>query len=352
MINFEFFEKFTEIAVVFANGRGGTAQAIYDQCQERYPAKLIYLVSTGDIICSIKCDAYESYIIVGIECPVHRFANACYYTEALGEDALRAIAEHDGPVVLDSIYAGANIKINCSTEEQTNFNADGDAQHEHRDRNNKKDGGMARSKPLLVVTENQRILDYYNYSNECVAKLPNDLVLKDRVKYIMREGMAGAKIHERRMFGIIFTSRADEGIADILHGKLNERARAYKIFLKDISYERLISIDHLDCIILVDCPVFQCEIPTHIPIISPFSVECGLSGIWKSEYERNFVSDGSGVRQEAYSAPAGLAIRDYATELMERREFKGVAYRSGDSDADMEIGTGRTGLAARYLNEK
>ncbi|KAI4291584.1 hypothetical protein PAPHI01_0858 [Pancytospora philotis] len=328
MFDFSFYERFDEIAVVFSSAYRGAVQSIYDDCQRAHPTKTIFLVHSKDILCALKCDAYESYIVVGLTCPLHPFKNAQYYEEELDAESIAAIAAHEGGVVLDSLYAkyatlARRPLLHAPSEDGADSIQSCLASTEH---------------PLLVVTHSQDVLDYYNYAYERVAKLPNALVLKDRVKQLMKENINGNRVNEKKIFGIIFTSPAYEGVVDALHRRLNKSARAYKIFLKDISYERLISIDNIDCIVLVDCPLFQCDIRVHIPVISPFSVECGLSQTWNPDYCRNAISS-----DEA----RGLAINGHATSVMLQREYKGVLYRGTEAD-DMEIHTGRSGIASRY----
>lgn len=337
MVDFSYFAGFREIAIAFTDRYKHVVQQIYDECQELHPTKDIFLVAVKDIICSVKCDPYESYLVVGVACPLHPFKNAAYYTEELDERYFRAIEDHHGPVVFDSIYPVEKYVhlVNGGESEILRGGVAGPGKRSSGS------VGHSADTALLVVTEDQKILDYYNYAYESVEKLPNDLVLKDRMRYLMKENINGAKVAEKGMFGIVFTDRSFESVVDALHAKLNEKTRAYKIFLKDISYERLISIDHIDCIVLVDCPVFQCSIPVHIPIISPFSVQCGLNDVWRGEYDRNSVDE---------CLSKELVVRDFAADLMECKEFKGVLYR-GDCEDDMNIHTGRTGTASKYDDE-
>lgn len=334
MIDFSRFAQFKEIAIMFSNEYKECVQTIYDECQSVYPDKSVFLVHSSGVLCPLKCDKYESYIVVGIGCPLHPFPNAEYYQEELDSAALECIASHSGAVVFDSIYRKYAAVKELAPTDNSNEPANSIA-HDQK-------GKTDLSAPMLVVTYNQDILDFYNYNYENVKKLPNTLVMKDRMRYLMKENINGSKIHEKNLWGIVFTSTAFEGIATALHRRLNEHARAYKIFLKDISYERLISIDNLEGIVLIDCPVFQCNIRLHIPVISPFSVECGLNKNWSSDYNRNHVD---------LSECKELTIQSFATDLMCLREYKGVLYRGTEQD-DMKIHKGGCGTAAQYDYEQ
>ena len=206
-----------------------------------------------------------------------------------------------------------------------------------------------RDKIPLIVTENQSILDYYNYKHESIKRLPNGLALKSRMKHLMKENVNGAKIKEKKLIALVFTDPSFEGVVDELYRRLSRKARVYRVFLKDISYERLISIDHIDCIVLVDCPVFQCDMPIHIPIVSPFSAVCGLCDEWRGEYDRNYTGEGD-ADDVIPSDETSIVALGRAAELMECREFKGVLYGAED-DGDMSIHVGRTGIASKYDSE-
>ncbi|KAI5169486.1 hypothetical protein PAEPH01_0758 [Pancytospora epiphaga] len=326
MIKFSYFSDFKEIAIVFSEEFRGVVQSIYDECQRIYPDKVIYLVTAGEVICPIKSDEYESYIVVGIACPLHKFKNAVFYKIEIKQEYADMIASHKGPVLIDSIYSYRETNESEKEEGQAN------SERMNGFSNNNED------LPLLIVTESQQILDYYCFNYENIVKLPNKLILKDRIRYLMKESINGSKIGTKKLIGIVFTSLYFENTVDDLYKKLNSISRAYKILLKDISYERLISIEHLDCLVLVDCPVFQCNISLHIPVLSPFSVESGLKEL--------FGHDSLGTQGESTE----LSVSGTATELMVQREFKGVIYSGNDED-DMEIHKGKDGIAARYDSE-
>ena len=191
-----------------------------------------------------------------------------------------------------------------------------------------------------MVTENQALLDFYCFKYENVSSFFNFLELKSRVQFLMKENIKSLKFENKKMIGVIFTSVLFEDIADALIKKINGISRAYKIFLKDISYERLISIDNLDCIVLVDCPLFQCDLNLHIPVLSPFSVDCAINNKWSDIYDKNVLV---GTESKV------LAISSFASELMVKREYQGVLFTNDEND--MSIHQGQKGIASNYENE-
>lgn len=139
---------------------------------------------------------------------------------------------------------------------------------------------------------------------------------------------------------MIFTSLLFENIADDICARINQEYRAYKIFLKDISYERLISIDNLDCIVLVDCEFFPCSINLHVPVVSPFVLNCYFENSWSDRFSANHFK-GSGSLE--------IANYHYASEIMVSRLDNAVAYNK--EVESMEIHEGRKGIASEYDDE-
>lgn len=269
----------------------------------------VYLVSSPSILCSAKCDKYESYILAGIECPLHAFSNSIQFRIELPVKYRTILEEFKGPRFVDSIYDTGSVCCSdpCSQE---NCNSD---------------------QSVLCVTENQDVLDYYCRRYEDVVAPCTELDKRSRVSFLMKESVGTQKLKDKRMIGVIFTSRAFESTADSICAQINEHSRAYKVFLKDVSYERLISIDNLDCIVLVDCPLFQRCLSLHIPMVMPFSVEGAFSG-------------------EVHTCSSKeLAVKSHASEVMELRLFKGAVYRNNEED--MAIHVGRKGIASGYENE-
>lgn len=312
-MDFDFLTNFKEVAIMFSSKFNHVAVDLYDKLRIEHPHLNIFLVSCPDVICSAKFDSYESYIIVGIECPLHSFRNSVQYKLQL-EDSNNLVGNFEGSIFVDSLYSLNSNKLNSNMAQS--------------------------SDKILIVSENQQIIDYYNTIYEEIMHFFPTTVSRTRVEYLMKENIMGAKMEDKKMIGVIFTSQVFENIADILVKKINTISRAYKIFLKDISYERLISIDNLDCIVLVDCPVFICDTKVHIPIISPFSVECFLNDQWSDDYKKNTCSD---------IDSKDIVISSLASQIMIKRDYQGVLYSADEND--MNIHEGQKGIAATYENE-
>lgn len=322
-MEFNLLEKHSEIAILFSPKYSHVVQSIYDRCVEHFPRKNVYLVSSQEILCSAKCDEYESYILAGIECPLHAFSNSIQFKIELPREYRSALEGFAGPKFVDSIYSIQEDAF-CGDYLSTSTAADC-----HAD-----------AQSVLCVTESQDVLDYYCHKYENVESPCTGLSKRSRVSFLMKENAGGLKLKNKSMVGVIFTSKAFEKIADSVCARINEHSRAYKIFLKDVSYERLISIDNLDCVVLVDCPVFQWTFSLHIPVITPFGAERAFSNEWKADYDRNCF---------ASSSSRELVIKSRASEIMESRLFRGAVYKNDEED--MSIHAGRKGIASEYENE-
>lgn len=332
MLDFSKLEEFDEVAILFSKKYKDNVEAIYTEITVKFPEKNVYLVPNKDILCAAKCRKYKSYVLIGIECPLHKFDNTVQFKIPLSQKALEDIRDHNGPIVTDSIHTDMNISDLISS----NHNGE-----------------------VLVVTDSQQVLNYYTSMYERVKcyspeyEKSNLLECEDRVRYLMKENTDSRKLERKRLIGVIFTSKCFEPLATNLANAINRFARAYKIFLRDISYERLISIDHLDCLVLIDCPLFQCRIDLHIPVLSPFAVNCFINGTWTDEYERNRFEPSreiNGVDQNQDASSTDIVFTSPAGEILESRWYKGAPFQGSDED-DMEIYQGRKGIALGYEKE-
>lgn len=323
--------NFTEIAILFSPSFKHFVQKIYEDCTSMFPDKRVYLVNSSDVLCSAKCDRYESYILVGIECPLHKFNNSIQYKIEMPEVYKKVVDEFEGVKYIDSIYlldsaCSENISDTISAFKGGNFNIlSPEPESVIINRENEDDC-------ILVITESQEILDFFCNNFENIICPCTSIKMSSKVSYLMKSYAKGAKLLNKRMIGVIFTSAMFEQAANAVCDQLNIESRAYKIFLKDTSYERLISIDNLDCIVLVDCPLFQCNIPLHIPVVTPFALQCANL---ESASEDKTCKD--------------LVVKSQAQEIMISRIDRAVVFKNDEED--MQIHEGKRGIASVYENE-
>lgn len=328
----KYLEKYSEIAILFSPEYKHLVESINDTLTGLFPEKEVYLVPSKSILCSAKCDRYESYVLVGIECPLHKFENCVQYKIDQIEFDVR---DYKGRIFLDSIYTNnindnKNININDSNNiNNTNININDISINNNMDES------------AMILTNNQAVLDYYSTIYENIGTPFKNLNIKTKVQHLMKEYSNASKLKNKKMVGVVFTSRVFEDLASSIVNKINQFSRAYKILLKDVSYERMISIDNIDCIVLVDCPLFEFKESIHVPVISPFSVEHFIK-------ESSTKDSGSTEEQIPTRQEESLVLHSSAVEIMENRWFKGVIFTG---EEDMKIYQGRKGIATSYENE-
>jgi len=344
-LNFQSLKEYGEVAVVFSKSFKTHATGIYDELTALFPEKELYLIPSHSVICPLKLDDFQAYVIVGTPCPLHPFSpqNSVQFKIGMPDKFLPAINGYNGNVIYDPVYileGGSQKGLNT---------VDSDTEC-----------GLADS--ALIVTENQALLDYYSTAIENVISADESLKSTNKVSHLMKEHSNAEKIHQKKAFLVIFTHRALESVAVGVSKKLKKIANAYVAFLKDISYERLISMDNIDCIVLVDCRVFKCTIRTHIPVISLFSFEIAmkqLDDIAMKQLENREHEIGTTPRDESkeiqeMKSPCDeskeIRIHSGIAELMVNRAYQGVPY-GNDQSTDTCIHKGQTGIASKYQDE-
>ncbi|KAL6120885.1 hypothetical protein NUSPORA_02306 [Nucleospora cyclopteri] len=205
----------------------------------------------------------------------------------------------------------------------------------------------------------------------------------------MKENTNGRFIKEKSVFAIIYTNKYYEEIAEKAYKLLRKYKRSvYKLFLKDVNYERLISIDSIECIVLIECPSIPFTIDIHIPVISLFSMCRGIDDQWTNDYSRNQIKiiEKKEKREEKVEKEENALIftdntavsdilvkRDFqgvpfknkeekeenaliftnntaVSDILVKRDFQGVPFKN--KEEDFEIHEGRRGIAGKYENEQ
>ena len=312
-----------ETVIVFSKGYSQQARGVYTEYSRMYPAKQLTLLTVDDVICAAKLDSYESYIVVGVSCPLHPFKRAVFYRHR----TLDPEVVSSRPALLDSTYLLPCESMRVCAEMKYSLAELASCLSSHN--------GDPAYAPLQVISAEPRILDYFARHFEDVQyPLAPDYAPPSRIKFLLSESAKEVHVHNKKMFGVVYTSREFESQAEDVCRILKRHARAYRIFLKDVSYERLISVEHIDCIVLIDCPLFKCDLRLHVPIVSAAAVFSAVA------LENN---------EEEAGATNELALTGYVGELMKAKEFQGVPYAS--QDQDMQIHEGRSGIACQYSTE-
>lgn len=365
------------ILVVFTKEYTNEAKEIYDFIDKNHEGINTYMITVNDIICPLKInDSFDTYILVGNDCPMHHFANKNVYkynniVVKNEEDQIVDIKENDClgnckiyrnktdmKEFLSNLFVeDKNIcnKLNsCCIENKKKKTCE---EKEDKERENSCSGN--------VCTQKTEICEVNAYKNKDAAE--NNLVLEENLKiyedyfkkvqnecessFFMKENIKGKHFADKTVFAIIFTSIYYEKYANEAYNLLKKyKSNVFKLFLKDVNYERLISVDSVDCIILIDCPMFECNINIHIPIINVFNLCRGIDQQWVGD---NFIQNKVKLYKTdkiENNSERSILIRDGdLAQILVKREFQGVEYKT--SQEDMEIHKGRRGIANAYESE-
>jgi diphthamide synthase subunit DPH2 len=295
-----------EVAILSSEEYKSMIQPIHNFIKQKNPETDIWLLNGGDILCPTKTEEFDLYVTLGVECPVHRFSSSIPIRA-------RDRAELSSPI----------------------DNAIFDSTH------SMEPGPASSEEEAVVVTRNQRFYDYHHYSRN-VRPFYDGIEIKDKMQYLMAQCNRGERIKKLEVFAVVFTSKVYEELAASVRDALVSRSKsAYLLFLKDLSYERLITIEGVECVVVVDCPLFDCShIDLHIPIVTPFEVRYALSNEWESGYSRNsFGIVPLGACKE-------LTVSGRAGRILMSSGFQGVPHELEEDDMDVHVG--HRGTAQRY----
>lgn len=305
-------ERKTEVALLSTEEYRYMVKDVYDHIKTKHPQVDTFLLNGEGILCPLKTKTFEFFVLLGVCCPLHSFEDFISVSTHMSQEDISLLNGEQRNVIYDSTYG------RHSSEDEM-------------------------SEDILVVTKNQMFYDYYFYKYD--AKSFYDLERRDRMGYLSSKCNKGRRIRDLQIFAIIFTSRAYEGLArSIRRALVSRRKNAYLLFLKDLSYERMITIEGTECIVVVDCPLFECTLELHIPVVTPFEVEYAFSGEWK-RFDKNSFS----ASLESKSDCTEVDLIGKAGRILLRSEGQNVPYCYGEEN--MDIHSGDSGIPCKYDNE-
>lgn len=305
-----------EVGLLSSAGYSSMVMPVYDYIRDAHPSVDVFLLNGDEILCPLKTESFEFFVVLGVCCPIHPFKEFVSVANELPDED-RCRLERESQIVYDSTYGGVP---GLETEPM-----DGE---------------------VLVVTRSQAFYDYYLYRYGASSLYP--LEERDRLRYLSSRCNRGERIREARIFAVVFTSRIYEELARTIRRTLVSRRRnAYLLFLKDLSYERMITIEGTECIVVVDCPLFDCsEVDLHIPVVSPFEVEYALSNEWNCRFDKNSFDIGAGE----VSGCTKVDLIGRVGMLLLKSSAQGVPFSY--EEEDFEIHLGQSGTAQGYESEK
>lgn len=304
----------TEIGLLSAEEYKDMIEPVHKYIVANHPSVTVFLLNGDEILCPLKTEKFEFFVLLGVCCPIHPFKEFVSVGNRMSPEDKAKIEKEKRCVVYDSTYS-----ISPPLEEKDLLVGN-----------------------VLVVTKSQMFYDYYFYKYD--ARSFYALEERSRMLYLAAKCNKGERIRSLGIFAIVFTSRVYEDLAKSIRKALvSRRKNAYLLFLKDLSYERMITIEGTECIVVIDCPVFDCgHIELHIPVVTPFEVEYALSNEWSDRFEKNSFS----VSDVPISTSTELDLLDRVGRLLLRSEAQGVPF--GYEEEDMEIHLGQSGTSQGY----
>lgn len=300
-----------EVGVLSTEDYRDMIKPVYDHIRARHPGVNVFLLNGEGMLCPLKTEILDFFVLLGVWCPLHRFKDFVGIETRVAPEDLCRLQGESRAVVYDPSHV--------------------DAGH----------GEDAWGKDVVVVTRNQMFYDYYFYRHG--AESFYGLEAKDRMQYLGSKCNKGEKIRGLQIFAIVFTSREYEPLAKAIRAALVSRHKnAYLLLLKDLSYERMITIEGTECIVVVDCPFFECSLDLHIPIVTPFEVEYALCGQW-GRFDKNSFC----VPDAPASTCTALERIGRAGSVLLRLAEQSVPFCREDED-DVEVHCGQSGTACRY----
>lgn len=309
-IDFNKLNGLTDICIISSKEYAHLVQGVYDKIQYFNKLLNIYILSSDDIICSLKHQKFDLSIILGVECPEHKFKNSINYKITLSDCELNEIKKYKS-VVYDSLYSLPSI---WKLEDE-----------------------------ILIVSKNINFCNYYSKKYNC--KFLYNLSEMTKMEFLSKRINLAEMCKHNKMFAIVFVHESYLNLAVTVQKALQQTGRyAYILHLKNVRYTRLITIEKIDTIILIDCPAFDnLEIDVSLPILTPADVQYILSNDWDGSYDQN---------KFAYVVPENeknIVKYEGAGKLLLESEFFGIQYEN--ENKILEIHEGKRGVPKEYENE-
>ncbi|KAK6089756.1 hypothetical protein P3W45_001258 [Vairimorpha bombi] len=313
---FERKQKAEQINIIASKGYAYMVKEVYDKIIEHDESSNIFILTSDDIICPLKNNKGDLYIILGVSCPEHHFENAVYLQEDLSDEDLDRIKKYQN-IIFDSMHE----RYNRNKEIQLN-------------------------KEIVVVSKNTDFFKYFSRIYDCVSFY--GLVSENKMEFLTRRINISQIAKNNKTFAIIFVHEIFKDLALKIRDTLIKSSRyAYTLFLRNVRYSRLITIEKIDTLVLIDCPVFDnYKIDVTLPILSPADVQYILTQKWDSNYNTNnfnVVLENTEDKDICKYEGAGKLILD--------SEFFGIEYGNPDKN-DYEIHEGKKGVASEYEHEE
>lgn len=263
----------------------------------------VRILPIAEIACRIKSKIFPFYILLCLECPYHRF-----------KDSIR-IQKVEAPQIQDNVICDSyhskkneivNIPLTCD-----------------------------------ICTESQQFYDYFFYTSDS-NPTNSKIIKKDKMRFLISRMARMDKIKEKKVFGIFFTSPHYYQLAQEIETFLISKGKGtILVFLKEVNVDRLIAIEQVDIVVVIDCPFFTYfDLPMHITLVTPFELAQAYKNSWNGEYlindfniVDNMIDEEVDLNQECYGLMTLKPTYDFEYEV---------------EGEDTKIHMGKSGIPTSY----
>lgn len=276
-------------------------------------AASVRILEPAEIACRYKTPRYDLHVLLTLECPFHSFENAVLLKRKCDSSVFRDDA------VFDSRFPSAA-------------------------RNVSEDAYLEGTR--VVVSDNQRFYNYFFYVTGATS-FSGAASEEDRVRFLVSRLSLVDKVRGRRTFGIFFSSAEYRALAERISKFLEERGKeTLLVFVRDISWERLVAIEFAEVFVVIDCPFYtHFDIKTHVPLVTPFEVALSFKETWDGKYGINEFEI-AGLSEKGSPSPV-LPSSEGSAEMVLCRGTYDVEYSAGDA-TDTSIHPGLQGNTEGY----
>ncbi|KAF9765003.1 hypothetical protein NGRA_0069 [Nosema granulosis] len=303
-----------ELAILASKDYSNMVEDVYTKIQRMNNEIEIFILSGDTILCPSKATKFDFYVVLGVACPLHNFDDAVYVNQDLNDEDLEQIKNFDGNVICDSTF---NYK-------------DGTIEHE-------------KTTKCMIVSKNSLFKRYYATQKDCTFLFGYDG--ESKMDFLMARINKAEKVRAKQIFAVLFTSYIfEEKAIKVKNQIVNSGRYAYLLHLKNVHYNRLITIEGIDAIVMIDCPLFDnLNIDIFIPIVTPCEINYMLTGQWDGIY------DSHKIDEKHISTTTDLTQVKGAGEIILQSGFLGLEF--GSDNKDYKIYEGQTGIADSYEKE-
>lgn len=304
-------KKAVTVAVICNASTASMVQETHAAILRANAAASVRVLEPAEIACRHRTPRYDLHVLLTLECPFHSFENAVL----LKRKCTSSVFVNDA--VFDSRFGRASQNIS---------------------------EGAYLERTCVVVSDCQRFYNYFFYVAGAAssAGAANE---GDRVRFLISRLALVDKVRTRRTFGIFFSSAEYRTLAEKVSKFLEKRGReTLLVFVRDISWERLVAIEFAEVFVVIDCPFYtHFDIKTHVPLVTPFEVALSFKETWDGKYGINEFETVGLSAEEGSMTPS----TEGGTKMVLCRGTYDVEYSAGDS-VDISIHPGLSGNSEGY----